>query len=361
MNPSRRSCRYSILCLGLAAFMLTEPLGARALPDRLSDAEFWSLIQQTSEPDGFFRSDNLVSDEAIFAEVVPRLLQRPRARGVYVGVGPEQNFSYIAALQSPMAFVLDVRRGNLHLQLLYKALFELSADRAEFLSRLFVKGRATGISANASADQLARAYWEIKTNDRPAFELHMREVRQVLVDRHRLHLSDADLDGIEYVYDRLYWFGPSITWASTAGVGRMASELPTFADLMRQTDTNGRELSFLATEGRFAFVKDLQSRNLIVPVVGNFAGPKALRAIGAYVRAQGATIDAFYVSEVEPYLVHDGIWPAFCANVATLPADEESVLIRPSLSSLGVGNWKETRLVPMREVTSCRGIGGTNR
>jgi len=126
---------------------------------------------------------------------------------------------------------------------------------------------------------------------------------------------------------------------------------------MRQTDANGRELSFLATEARFAFVKDLQSKNLIVPVVGNFAGPKALRAIGAYVRDQGATIDAFYVSEVEPYLVQDGIWPAFCANVATLPADEQSVLIRPSLSSLGVPDWKDTRVVPIREVTSCRGIG----
>jgi hypothetical protein len=337
--------------------MVSQPLRARALPDRLSDAEFWSLIQQTSEPNGFFRSDNLVSDEAIFAQVVPRLMELPRARGVYVGVGPEQNFSYIAALQSPMAFIVDIRRGNLHLQLLYKALFELSADRAEFLSRLFVKPRPAGLGPDASAGQLMRAYWEVKTSDRAAFDQHLKEVRQLLVDGHRQPLSPDDLQGIEYVYNRLFWFGPSITWSSTSGTGRMPSGPPTFADLMRQTDANGRELSFLATEARFAFVKDLQSKNLIVPVVGNFAGPKALRAIGAYVRDQGATIDAFYVSEVEPYLVQDGIWPAFCANVATLPADEQSVLIRPSLSSLGVPDWKDTRVVPIREVTSCRGIG----
>src|SRR5262245_44498236 len=117
MSLSRQPSRYASLCFGLAAFLLAQPLGARALPDRLSDAEFWSLIERTSEPNGTFRSDNLVSDEAIFAQVVPGLIQRPRARGVYIGVGPEQNFSYIAALQSPMAFVLDIRRGNLHMQL----------------------------------------------------------------------------------------------------------------------------------------------------------------------------------------------------------------------------------------------------
>ena len=57
-------------------------------------------------------------------------------------MGPEQNFTYIAALEALIAFVIDIRRGNLHLQLMYKALFELSADRAEFFSRLFTKPRA---------------------------------------------------------------------------------------------------------------------------------------------------------------------------------------------------------------------------
>jgi hypothetical protein len=73
----------------------------------------------------------------------------------------------------------------------------------------------------------------------------------------------------------------------------------------------------------------MESKNLIVPVVGDFAGPKALRAIGAWVRARRATVGVFYVSNVEQYLERNGVWPAFCANVATLPLSAASVFVRP--------------------------------
>jgi hypothetical protein len=95
-------------------------------------------------------------------------------------------------------------------------------------------------------------------------------------------------------------------------------------------DSQGRERTFLATDESFRFIKDLQSRNLIVPVVGDFAGPTALRAIGAFVRDRGATVGAFYVSNVEQYLQRAGVWTSFCANVATMPLDPASVFIRPS-------------------------------
>ena len=71
-----------------------------------------------------------------------------------------------------------------------------------------------------------------------------------------------------------------------------------------------------------------------MPVVANFSGPKAIRAIGAYVKSRGATMSAFYVSTVEPYLKRDGTFEAFCASVATLPMDDASVFIRPG----NVGN-----------------------
>jgi len=346
------------------------PAPRAALPTRLSGQEFWTLVESASEPNGYFRSDNLVSDEAVFAEVVPDLLRRPRTRGVYLGVGPEQNFSYIAALEPPMAFVIDIRRGNLHLQLLYKALFELSADRAEFISRLFVKPRLSSLPRAASADDLMTAIWSVHSNPRPAFDAAVREVMDVLVSKDGIPLSADDRRGIEYVYHSLYWHGPSITWQSSAGAG--PGTLPSFAALVRQVDADGHELSFLATEARFSFVKDLEARNLIVPVVGNFAGPKAVRAVGRYLRDRAATVGAFYVSEVEAYLLNDGIWPAFCANLAALPIDDGSVLIRPPLSAFGVPSATaggspslyaallahETALVPISgEVSACRAPG----
>ena len=64
---------------------------------------------------------------------------------MYLGVGPEQNFPYIIALKPGMAIIFDMRRGNLHEHLLYKAMFELSNDRADFLSRLFSRARPAGL------------------------------------------------------------------------------------------------------------------------------------------------------------------------------------------------------------------------
>jgi hypothetical protein len=104
----------------------------------------------------------------------------------------------------------------------------------------------------------------------------------------------------------------------------------TYWDLVTQTDQAGEGLSFLGSEEKFRFVKDLESRNLVVPVVGNFSGPKALRAVGQYVRDHGATVTAFYLSNVEGYLRREpGSWQAFCANVATMPIDDGSFFIRP--------------------------------
>ena len=118
---------------------------ASRLPPRLSDQEFFTLMTELSEADGFFRSDNLVSNELFMQRVIPDLTRVVKPGGVYLGVGPEQNFTYMAAIKPAMAFIIDVRRGNLQLHLMYKALFELSSDRADFVSRLFSLKRPAGL------------------------------------------------------------------------------------------------------------------------------------------------------------------------------------------------------------------------
>src|SRR5262245_23980367 len=107
-----------------------------ALPQRISGQDLWKLSTELSEPDGNFRSDNLVSNEMYMQRVIPELVRVAKPGRAYLGVGPEQNFTYIAAVKPAIAFIIDIRRGNLRLHLMYKALFELSADRAEFVSRL---------------------------------------------------------------------------------------------------------------------------------------------------------------------------------------------------------------------------------
>ena len=133
-------------CVMAVSFGPAARAGAGALPDSLSTSAFWALSAELSEPNGYFQSDNLVSNEIQFQRVIPDLTKSARAGRVYLGVGPEQNFSYIAALKPAMVFIVDVRRGNLQLHLMYKALFELSTDRADFVSRLFSKKRPAGLT-----------------------------------------------------------------------------------------------------------------------------------------------------------------------------------------------------------------------
>ena len=137
--------------------------------------------------------------------------------GVYLGVGPEQNFTYIVAMRPRIAFITDIRRGNLHLHLLYKAIFEMSADRASFVARLFARKQPAGLSARSSAAELMRAYLGAEALDEQAFQAHFRAVVSHLTKTRTFRLVQSDLEGIEYVYRNFHQFGPEIHYTSSIG------------------------------------------------------------------------------------------------------------------------------------------------
>jgi hypothetical protein len=296
-----------------AAMVAATACRRSTLPYALGDREFWQLIDTYSEPPGVFRlSDNVVSNESRFADSIRWL--RP-AGGVYIGVGPEQNFSYIAALRPAMAFIIDIRRENLGLHMMYKALFELSADRAEFVSLLFSRPRPPGLDVNSSVDEIFRQYDAVPAS----LELFTRNaglVRERLMATRGFPLTESDLDWIERTHRTFFTDGPAIDYY---GSSRARAVRPSYRDLMTAKDATGESRSFLATEDAFAFVKAMQTRNVVVPVVGDFAGPKAIRGVGGYVRAHGARVHAFYGSNVGVYLSRPQAY-AFCANLAMLPA-----------------------------------------
>src|SRR6185436_9327488 len=196
-------------CLVVAALLVSQAAcGSRdRLPAALSDDEFWALIDDFSEPAGeFARPDNLVSNETHFAEIV-RLL-RPLG-GAYIGVGPEQNFSYIAEVQPSIAFVVDIRRENRDLHLLYKALFELSADRPAFVSRLFSRQPMRQLDAGSSVEDLFAAF-DGSPPDAVLHEANQSLVRHQLRDHHRFPLTPGDLDSIDATLGAFYANGPQI-------------------------------------------------------------------------------------------------------------------------------------------------------
>ena len=334
------------------------PLSAESLPSRLSDEAFWHLVSDFSEPNGFFRSDNFLSNEVEYQWVIPTLTSTLGAGGVYLGVGPEQNFSYIAALRPKLAFIVDIRRGNLHEHLLYKAFIEMSADRAEFLSRLFARKRPADLPPSPDIEQLMAAY----QHEEPSAELfdrNLRAARDWLVTRHSFALSDDDLSGLEYVYKAFHEGGPDLNYSFPNGGFFRGGNFPTYADLMSETDGHGEHRSYLASEDQYQALREIEKNNAIVPLVGNFAGPKALRAVGGYLRQHNATVSAFYTSNVEMYLFQQGDdWKKFYGNVATLPVTEKSTFIR-SVSNRGLrfqfrnsapGARASTRLNPIADL-----------
>lgn len=324
--------RYVILAAALVAatlagFPFISGSGTTASsPAQLSDEQFWKLSSESSEPDGTFRSDNLLSNETWYQYVIPDLLKTAKPGRVYLGVGPEQNFTYIAALKPTMAFIIDIRRGNLELQLMYKALFELSKDRVEFVSRLFSRKPPAGLSNRASIREIFSAFETAETSE-ALYKENREAIKDQLTKKHRLPLSAKDIAGIEYVYNAFYQFGPDINYSSSTG-GFGGGGRASYEDLMTETDGMGQSRSYLATHENFTIMRDLESKNLIVPVVGNFAGPQAIRAVGKYLKGIDATVSAFYLSNVEQFLYQDGIWKNFCSNAAALPLDGSSMFIR---------------------------------
>ena len=321
------------------------------VPARLADSTFWRLLNEYSEPWGTFRSENFVSNETSLQWVIPELTRRVAPGGVYLGVAPDQNFTYVAAVRPSIAFIVDIRHQNAMEHLMYKALFEMSKDRAEFLAKLFARAPLQGVDTASTPAQLFEALAK-QPADSARYRENMRAILARLTDVHRFALSDSERVSLGCVYGAFFTQGPDLSYNFASecrnpgpfgygigggamgpgpggGMGRFGFRMPTYQGMIVETDSAGVNWSYLGSEQRFRAIKAMQERNLIVPLTGNFAGPRALRAVGDWVRARGAKVTTFYVSNVEQYLFQQGDEaPRFYENVATLPIDSTSTFVR---------------------------------
>jgi hypothetical protein len=355
-----------VACAGLASAAVSgqRSTARGALPERLSDSAFWALSNQISEPGGYFRiEDNYTSNEMEVGQLYSMLRNRGITGDVFLGVGPEQNFTYIAAIRPRMAFLIDIRRQAVMQHLMFKAMFELSPQRADFISILFGKPRPPGIDTSASIQHIWNAYRLVRSDSALSASNYARIVDR-LTRQQKFVFNDNEQQQLRGVYNAFYYYGPSITTRGPpSGRGGDFMTLTAFSE-----DSTGLPQSFLGTEDDYRYVKSLHDRNLIVPVSGDFAGPRALRAIGSYLKDHGGVVRAFYVSNVEQYLFSDGVHKEFYANAGTLPVDTRSIFIRPySLRRWGRGPYSawpdtgETRsLCPIAGFLKAAGEGRVN-
>jgi len=325
-----RARRALALVVALVSLSAIAPIAQRApattLPKQLSDKAFWQLVEDFSEPDGTFRSENVVSNETTFQEIIPDLQKRASPDGVYMGVGPDQNFTYIATLRPRMAFIVDIRRQNLVEHLLYKALIEMSSDRAEFLSRLFSRPKPGGLASTAEPEALFEAYGKVEPTE-ALFKSNLEKVEDWLIERHKFKLTFRDRQDLEFVYSAFYQEGPGLNYSfpRTTAASRW---FPTYRQLMTASDLTGRKQSYLANEQNFRALRDFQKKNLLVPIVGDFAGERAIRSVSRYLVEHAATVNFFYTSNVEQYLFQGDTWQRYSDNLATLPLNDNSMFIR---------------------------------
>lgn len=335
------AARSRLRAIGAVAVTLLLVLAATAQsrsgqPTALTNAEFWELFTTMSEPGGSFVSENFVSNETSFQDVIPTLQQSLTPGGVYLGVGPEQNYTYIANLKPKMAVIFDIRRQNAMQHLMYKALFDLSPTRAEFVSRLFSRPQVAQLGAGIPVVDLFDSATVAVPSDSAFTANHEAIVRQ-LTEKRGFALSPEDLASIEHVYTTFYQAGPDINYGYRPGRPVFRTTYPTFGMLQAATNADSVQMAFLATEDHYRVVRDMHAKNLIIPIVGDFGGPKAIRAVGEYLRKQRLIVTAFYLSNVEQYLFRSADAPErFYNSVASLPLDNSSTFIR-SVPRTGFG------------------------
>lgn len=316
--------------LALALFATTS--AAQAAP---SDSSFGRLVESLSEPGGYFDSDNIITNEMSYLKVLDILRAHHVQGGAYVGVGPDQNFSYIVATRPSIAFVVDIRRDNLLEHLLFKALFASSRNRIEYLSLLIGKPLPSGAS---SWNDKPLSAIIAKLDHESADSASVQRARRIIADRvthFGLVLSAQDLATIDRYRTQFVDGGLDVRFSS---LGRNnAFQYPTLRLLLLETDASGQQASYMATEDAFALVRRMEEENRIVPLVANLAsnGPKGLRALGSYLKAQHEHVSVLYTSNVEQYLFRDGSFDQFARNAEDLPRDTTSVVIRSYFGRFG--------------------------
>ena len=306
---------------------LAAQSGARgaAAPTRRA-TQFAAMVERLSEPGGQFDTDNLISNERSYLHVMGALDRLGVRGGAYVGVGPDQNFSYIARVRPSIAFVIDIRRDNLLQHLLFKALFARARNRAEYLALLLGRPVPRDVERWSRAPIDSIVAWIDRT---PASDSSAAAARALVLASAPVFgvpLAEGDLATIARFHSAFIDAGLDLRFTSAGRAPR--AYYPTLRQLVLERDLEGRQASYLASEASFRFVKELQRRDLVVPVVGDLAGTHALAAVGRLVRQRGERVSAFYVSNVEDYLFRDGSFEQYTRTVSALPRDRRSVIVR---------------------------------
>jgi hypothetical protein len=328
MNYIRQSAARSMMLLLIVLALSFSPATSAQQKIEINDKryDFAQVVARLSEKAGYFGSDNLVSNELSYQHVLGRLAKLNVAGGAYLGVGPDQNFTYVAQIKPRIAFMVDIRRDAMLQHLLFKALFMMSRNRVEYLSLLFARPAPKDFRRwNDRPIRDLVDYFDRTPLDQKLAEKLTQDVQRKIAT-FGLQLSQRDIETIDEIYQAFYADCLEVRYTiRDRPTGRF---FPAYRDLLLEKDLDGRHRNYLANEADFQVIKALHDRNLIIPVTADLSGPRAVKAIGEFLKEVGEKVSAFYVSNVEFYLWRYDTMPRFVDNLRSMPIDEKSVIIR---------------------------------
>ncbi|MCA9640560.1 MAG: hypothetical protein H6718_04600 [Polyangiaceae bacterium] len=285
-----------------------------------SPRQFTEQFSTFSEGDRYFFSDNYISNETSYLQIADDL--EPRG-GAYIGVGPEQNFTYIARTRPEVAYIVDIRRGNALLHLMYKAVFHQARNRSEFVARLIGREAAIEEPKGASLGQVLQSGAGAKPSPEEFERVHAALLKYIQGDL-GVSLSSKDLETLRDTHGAFAKQGLDLRFELHQKNGR---HYPSLRELL-EAKSEGGTGSFLGSADEFAFLRDMQEQHRIVPIVGDFAGDQALAKIAEELERRKLTVSVFYTSNVEQYLMEPETWKRWVRNIQALPSSDHSQFIR---------------------------------
>jgi hypothetical protein len=301
----------------------TAAVAARSLA--LTDAELGKLITGISEDPGKFPSENLVSNETSYLHVMADLDRPEHHGGVYLGVGPEQNFTYLGALEPDLSFIVDIRRQNMLVHLVYKVLFETSANRSAFLGALTSRTEPAAGAAREPGEATIDALVAEVSKWAPSKEREAALEKQVAARAEQLGVA-LSADDRKTVRETIRAFAARGLDLRYSMEGSRRS-YPSLGELLAARGDDGKTGGFMASEARFARVKRLEVDNRVVPLVGDLAGEGAMPRLAEELRRRRLPVKVFYTSNVEQYL-WGAPWNRWLRNVRALPWASDGVFLR---------------------------------
>ena len=277
-------------------------------------------IERLSGPETGPAADNLVSNEDSYPRIAGQIAEDAPRNGVYLGVGPDQNFTMIAHSRPRWALIVDYRRRNLLLHLAHYALFRLSPDRVSYLERLTARKPTAKLSEASAGRELVEAFSKT-TMDRRRLDSSIADARKVLGPLGIVRESE--------------WAALATIQAKMAGPGLNARFLalpmyPTLGQMIQTPDAEGRSAHFLSQEPLYQVVRDLQREERVVPAVGDFGDPAAFERLRRWLREGELKIALAYVSDVEFFLLRVGKFDAYARGLESLPRLSGAMLARTS-------------------------------